>query len=81
MGVKPKYVVVTWIQIRSFDEMNWKIVLKVPPNGPVSDPVGSPASLLWRMPIEVQPCKIRNVEKPVVVYDQYHKDSDAHLRE
>lgn len=39
MGVKPKYVVVTWIQVPSFDELNWKIVFKVPPNGPASDPV------------------------------------------
>lgn len=69
MGVIPKYVVVTWIQIRSFDEMNWKIVGKVLPNSPASEPLRSSASLLWGTPIEIKPRKIRNVEKPVVAYD------------
>lgn len=59
--------------------MNWKIVLKVPPNGPASDPVGSPASLLWGLPVKVKPCQIRDVEEPVVIYDQEHNDSKAHL--
>lgn len=78
MGVKPKYIVVTWIQIPSFDEVNWKIVLKILPNGPASDPVGSPASLLWGTPVKVKPCHIRDIEEPKVVYDQYHDDSNAH---
>lgn len=60
--------------------MNWKIVLKVPPNGPASDPVGSPTSLLWGTPVKVKPRQIRDVEEPVVVYDQYEKDPNAHLR-
>lgn len=81
MRVKPKYVVVTWIQIQSFDEMNWKIVLKVPPNGPASDPVGSPASLLWGAPVKVKPRQIRDVEEPVVVHDQQQKDPNADLGE
>lgn len=67
MGVKPKYVVVTWIQITSFDEMNWKVVIKVLPNGPISDPVGSPASLLWSTPVKIEPCQVRDVQEPVVV--------------
>lgn len=79
MGMKPKYVVVTWIQIPSFDEMNWKIVLKIPPHGPASDPVGSPAPLLWGTPVKVKPCHIRDIEEPIVVCDQYHNDPNAHL--
>ena len=60
--------------------MNWKIVFKVLPNGPASDPVGPPASLLGGTPVKVKPCQIRDVEEPIVVHDQEQKDSDAHLR-
>lgn len=49
--------------------MNWKIVGKVLPNSPASEPLRSSASLLWGTPIEIKPRKIRNVEKPVVAYD------------
>ena len=59
--------------------MNWKIVLKVPPNGPVSDPFRSSASLLWGLPVKVKPCQVRKVEEPVVVYDQEHDNSEAYL--
>lgn len=59
--------------------MNWKIVLKVPPNSPASHPIGSPASLLWGVPVKVKPRQIRDVEEPVVVYDQHHDESNAHL--
>jgi hypothetical protein len=59
--------------------MNWKIVVKIPPNSPASDPVGSSASLLWGVPVKVKPCQIRDVKGPVVVYNQYRNDSNAHL--
>ena len=59
--------------------MNWKIVLKIPPNGPTSDPVGPPASLLWGTPVKVKPCHIRDVEEPIVIHDQYHDDANTHL--
>ena len=58
--------------------MNWKIVLKVPPNGPASDPFGSSASLLWGLPVKVKPCQVREVEEPVVAYDQEHGNSEAY---
>lgn len=74
MGVKPKYIAVTWIQIPSFDEVNWKTVLKIPPNGPASDPFGSPASLLWGY-AKIKPSYR---EEPIVVY---HGDSNAYLCE
>lgn len=81
MRVKSKYVVVTGIQIPSFDEMNWKILLKVPPNGPASDPIRPSTSLLWGTPIKVKPRQVRDVKEPVILYDQDHEDSNTHLRE
>lgn len=59
--------------------MNWEIVLKIPPHSPVSDPVGSPASLLWGSPVNVEPGQIWDVKEPVVVYDPHHHDPNAHL--
>lgn len=59
--------------------MNWKIVLKVFPKSPIFDPAGSPASLLWGMPVKVKPRQIRDVKKPIVVYDQHHSDCNGHL--
>lgn len=66
MGVKPKYILVTWIQIPGFDEMNWKMVAKVPTNNLASNLIGSSASLLWGVPVNVKPCKIRDVKERVV---------------
>ena len=59
--------------------MNWKIVLKVPPNGPASDPFGSSASLLRGLPVKVKPCQVGEVEEPVVAYDQEHSNPEAYL--
>lgn len=66
MGVEAKYVIATQIQVLGLDEMDWKIVVKMPPNGPASDPIGSPAPLLWGSPVKEEPGQIRDVEVPVV---------------
>lgn len=63
----------------SSTHMKWKIVLKMPPHGPAFDPVRSPASLLWSLPVKVEPDQIRDVNVPVVVYNQHHHDPNAHL--
>lgn len=63
----------------SSTHMNWKIVLKIPPHSPASDPVPSPTSSLWGFPVKEKPDQIWDVNEPVVVQYQHHQDPNTYL--
>lgn len=62
-----------------YTHVNWKVVLKVLPDSPVSDPLRPSSTSMGRFPVKVQPQHIKSWEEPVISKKKDKKDCTATL--